>query len=631
MKKNLLFTIIALFAMFAAKATINGPSSGCTGTTAFFTDSTLMGGTWSSSNPAIAAINDTTGVASAITTGTVTISYTTALSTDVFTFTVGATPPAITATATSICVGGTTTVSDAMVGGAWTSSNSYVATINSAGTVYGVHNGSTSIVYASSTGCTTSITITVGVGTAGSLTLPSTVCLGSSVSVVDSFAGGTWSSSNPSVASVSGSTSIGTINGLAVGTATISYTIVAACGTIYATAPITVINSVTAPAAITGPTTVVSGSTIALADATSGGTWSVSPSTVASINSITGVLTGVGTGTAGVDYTVSGCGTSAATGYTVNVTAFDGIAGTIHFGGTPYYGGVKVWLIKYVAPMLTAVDSAIVYCSGASATYQFTGMSTDSFRVKAALDSTYLVTSYIPTYHTNSFYWGTADVIAHTAGTADMGKDINMMTGTVTSGPGFIGGDVTTGANKGTTTSVPVTGLMMYLFNSTTLQLIQGVRTDAAGHYSFSNLPVGATYYVFPDSLNYTTIPYTSIALTTAAPSMTAAAFVQHTLSHVISPVPAGVSNVSASASSILAFPNPSNGRVNIAWQLPSAQAAVVSVTDITGRQVYKTSINMTEGAGNTQLDLSSLNNGMYNISVKSAVVNYNSKIEVLR
>ena len=204
-----------------------------------------------------------------------------------------------------------------------------------------------------------------------------------------------------------------------------------------------------------------------------------------------------------------------------------------------------------------------------------------------------------------------------------------MAYGAVTTGPGFVGGNVTTGANKGTAGGVPVKGLMMYLFNSSTMQLLQATRTDATGAYSFSNLPVGQTYFVFPDSLNYSTIPYTSIALTVGSPSVTAASFVQHTISHVIAPVNVGIQTVSTANASIIAFPNPTTGKVSIAWTLATGQDATVAVCDITGREVYRNTISMNVGSGADQIDLSSLNNGLYIISVKGENVSYNNKIQI--
>ena len=203
------------------------------------------------------------------------------------------------------------------------------------------------------------------------------------------------------------------------------------------------------------------------------------------------------------------------------------------------------------------------------------------------------------------------------------------MTGTVTTGPGFIGGDVTTGANKGTTDGVPVSNLMMYLLDATGT-LYQSTRTDALGHYSFSNIPTG-TYYVFPDSLNYATTPYTGITLTSANPSFAVASFIQHTLSHTITPIPVGISNVTAGTASVVIFPNPTSGKVNIAWQVPAAQVADVVVTDVTGRIVMANTLNMTAGAGTADLNLGNLVNGLYTISVRSADVNYTAKVQLVR
>ncbi len=638
MKKQFILTVFALmacFASFAQAPAITGTFGTCIGSSTTLHDS-VTGGLWSTSNAAIASVNSTTGVVYGMSAGSVTISYTVALATVTTTFTVSPAPAAITGTLT-VCPSAVTTLADATSGGYWSSMNTSVATADSlTGAFTGIWSGSGTMVrYTTGVGCYVSAYLQVLSGGAAPISGPTTICPGSSITLHDTTSGGTWTSSNTSIATlsytgVSGSTA--TVLGVATGSVTISYSVTTSCGTFVATYPVSVTSVTPTPMPITGLTTVVAGSVIGLHDTTTGGTWSISPTTVATINATTGVVTGVAAGTANVTYTVSGCGSSASVYYTVTVTAYDGISGTINFGSGAYSGPVKVWLITYVSPMLTAIDSTVVYASGTSVGYHFTGEPTDSFRIKAAVnDSTGFgpSTGYIPTYHTSSFYWNTANVLAHISGNNDINQDINMAYGVITSGPGFIGGNVTTGANKGTASGVPVKNLMMYVINSTTSQLIQAVRTDASGNYSFSNLPVGATYYVFPDSLNYLTTPCTGISLTTSTPSVTSASFIQHTLSHTITPVPVGVGNVSASTASILTFPNPTNGKVNIAWSLPSAQEAAVVVCDITGREVYHTTVNMNEGAGSFAADLSSLTSGLYTISVKSAAINYNNKIQI--
>jgi hypothetical protein len=279
--------------------------------------------------------------------------------------------------------------------------------------------------------------------------------------------------------------------------------------------------------------------------------------------------------------------------------------------------------------MLSAVDSVSLYASGTNPHYQFTGMGTDSFRVKASANDTMSFgTGFLPTYHTSSFYWHSATVIYHTAGVGDINKHINMLVGTPTSGPGFIGGSVTTGANKGTSGGVPVKGLLMVAVNATSGNIVQTVRTDASGNYTFTNLPVGATYYVFPDSLNYLTTPYTGIALTAASPSKTAADFTQHTLSMTITPVLTSVNDVNTGASVVM-FPNPANGKLNIFVGATATEMATISVSDITGHEVLADNFNIGKGAATKQLDLSALNAGLYIVRIKSETLNHTSKIQV--
>ena len=60
-------------------------------------------------------------------------------------------------------------------------------------------------------------------------------------------------------------------------------------------------------------------------------------------------------------------------------------------------------------------------------------------------------------------------------------------------------------------------------------------------------------------------------------------------------------------------------------------EKATVTVADVAGRIVYSTSLNMAQGAGTHQLDLSNLGNGLYILSIKSASINYNNKVEIAK
>ncbi|NCX95199.1 MAG: hypothetical protein EBX41_02100, partial [Chitinophagia bacterium] len=132
-----------------------------------------------------------------------------------------------------------------------------------------------------------------------------TVCGGgaSTTNLFDATAGGTWSSSNTSQATVDAS---GVVTGLATGTPTISYTVTSGTCSLSATQVVTV---TAAPSAgtITGGTSVCVSNTLNLSDTASGGSWSSSTPSVATVNS-SGQVTGVAAGTTTITYTVtSGC------------------------------------------------------------------------------------------------------------------------------------------------------------------------------------------------------------------------------------------------------------------------------------------------------------------------------------
>ena len=631
MKKFLSLTLFALICSFASFALgpITGSTYSCTGSIGTVIDSTSPGGTWSSSNTVVATIGINSGYVYGVSAGTTTLTYTLGGSYLTWAYTVYATPATVTGV-TSLCVGGTTQLSDVTPGGTWSSGDVSVATVSSTGMVYGVTSANTYIYYSTGGSCEAYAYITVGNGTIGSIYGPTTVCAsGGTAALTDSTSGGVWSCSNTAIATVDPS---GIVYGITVGTATISYSLSGTCGTTYQTATINVINTTNA-GVISGTSTVYSaGASAALNETVSGGVWSSSNTSAATIDPSTGVYTGVTAGTAVISYTVSGCGGTAVATYTVSVTTINGISGNINFPGSAYYNNVKVWLITYNPSTLDleAIDSFSVNVGGsASVYYQFLSPATDSYRVKAATyDTTGVTTSYIPTYHTSSFYWNTANVINHTAGSADINENINMMIGTPTSGPGFVGGNVTAGANRGTsTTGIPVVGLTMNLLNSSN-QLMQSIRTNASGSYSFSNLPLG-TYYVFPDSLNYITTAYTGITLTSGAPSASTANFGEHTVSHTITPNTTGINNVGVTTSSMVVFPNPTTGKINLQWNETATEKGSVIITDITGREIFSTILNLTEGTGVKQLDLSSFASGLYMISVKSGTINYNTKVQV--
>jgi uncharacterized protein YjdB len=281
-----------------APAAITGGMSVCPGNTSAL-GHPVSGGTWASSNAAVASISATgvlTGVALAG--GTATISYTLPTSGCVATRVATVLPaPAAIGGALTVCVGATTALTSA--GAAWSSSNTAVATVGAGtGTVGGISAGTATIIATGANTCTRSAVVTVNANP-GAITGTAIFCAQSTTTLAAAPAGGAWSSSNLPVATVNGG---GIVAGINNGTATISYTLLGCSSTRIVT--VQPLPAIFTPAA---PTTVCLGLTTTL-NSTPGGTWSSSNIPVADIGSTTGVVTGNATGTAVITYTLpSGC------------------------------------------------------------------------------------------------------------------------------------------------------------------------------------------------------------------------------------------------------------------------------------------------------------------------------------
>lgn len=134
----------------------------------------------------------------------------------------------------AICVSSTGTYSYEGGAGYWISSNASVAAVDSvSGIVTGIIAGSSTITFSLLSGCYVTKQITIyPVSSPGVIVGASSVNVGSSIALSHLTAGGLWSSSNTSVATV-GST--GLVSGVSAGSVTISYSISTSCGSVVAT------------------------------------------------------------------------------------------------------------------------------------------------------------------------------------------------------------------------------------------------------------------------------------------------------------------------------------------------------------------------------------------------------------
>lgn len=299
-------------------AAITGIMNVCAGSHTVLANTTT-GGTWSSSNTAVATVPSTPGTVSAHAAGNTTITYTlpnSCIRTAVVTVT-----PAVTATsgATEVCTGIVSPLTNTTSGGTWTSSNSTVASVNvTTGLLNPVSAGTSNITYRVTPTCYNVHSITVNT-TPSAITGTFKACLGNTTLLSSTTTGGAWSSNNTAIASVN--TTTGLVTGVATGTTNISYTLPTGC---FRTVVVT-INPL--PAAIGGtPTLCVAGTTL-LTNAT--GAWSSSNTSVATVAG-SGMVTGISAGTSMITFTAGTTTCSTTTVVTVNPlpSAISGAAAT---------------------------------------------------------------------------------------------------------------------------------------------------------------------------------------------------------------------------------------------------------------------------------------------------------------
>jgi len=603
---------------------LSGPTIVCTASSITLA-STVAGGAWSSSSPTIGTVNAISGAVMGISAGTTLITYTVTTgcgtATANRTVTVSPVPSAITGTAL-FCRGTNSTLADAVPGGTWSTGASTVATVGlTTGIVSGVGAGTATIFYSISSGCFASRVVTVDpapgpIGGGGSL------CVGDVLALTDTAAGGTWGSSSTgtaTIATVGSSTSV--VTGISAGVAVITYAIGSCIATTSVTVnPLPVISSSASPDACGGTSNLTASGGVSYV-------WSPSAGLSCSTCSFA-ICYPVGTTTYTVTGTdVLGCSNTA----TITVNG-DRIGGHVTFSASaPAIPDVKVWLIQFnpADSSLIAIDSVMSCLDGAEQYFQFDTRPAGRYYVKAKhLGSIPGISGYVPTYGASTPNWINATAVTHTPGVADI-MNISMVYASFSSGPGSISGFVYSGAGKGTSGEVPEAGMLVYLKDAVSGQVVNHTYTSTTGAYSFSSVAPGS-YIVYPEDYVYYTTPSVVIAVSAAAPAVADVTFKKNTTTRRIYPFSTnGVGSVAAGLGSVSTYPNPANDLITIRLPKQSSAAISVSVSDLSGRVVM--SEEFTGNASMPQMNIASLNAGMYLISVHSAEVSYMGRFVVER
>ncbi len=295
---------------------------------------------------------------------------------------------------------------------------------------------------------------------------------------------------------------------------------------------------------------------------------------------------------------------------------------------TSYVPQVKTYLIKKdnAAGTLTAVDSVVTAMGTSCRCYtnaSFSGMLSGTYRTKS-----YIVNqpgntpiSWLPTYSDSTAYWNTADTFVFTGNTS-LSKSTHMLSGTPTSGPGFIGGLISAGANKGTAEGDPVAGIDVYLRNAAG-KVIQVATTNALGKYSFLNVGTGS-YSLYPEELNFHNAGAVSIVVSATQTNQDKSFNFKRNAGdrEYIPNITLGVNSLDAQR--FVIAPNPTSSIIRISLHKGNDKV-LATLSNAMGQVVLQEQFT----GSSTSLNVSQLPAGMYQLQLQAGTEIHTEKVQI--
>lgn len=269
-----------------------------------------------------------------------------------------------------------------------------------------------------------------------------------------------------------------------------------------------------------------------------------------------------------------------------------------------------VYLITYdpQTNMLVAVQATTVDSSG---WYSFCQVPAGQYLIKAALtqNSAYYW-NFLPTYYGNSLFWNYAAQVNVNANTS--GVDIWLIAGANQGGPGFVGGDVTQGANKTEGPGDPLADVQVMLLDMNNYPIAY-TYSNAQGHFEFDGVPYG-TYQVWAEVTGLLTTP-AIITISAQEPSINNIGIIVNEtevttgISPLIEAAKLGFGNV---------FPNPSANEMFIQISSEANLELNFSIFDVAGRVADSRVVSIPSGKTQVALQTANLSAGIYTLNILS-------------
>lgn len=284
------------------------------------------------------------------------------------------------------------------------------------------------------------------------------------------------------------------------------------------------------------------------------------------------------------------------------------VSGQVYAGSNnqPLDEGV-VYLITYDANtnQLTAVDSMVI---DSGYWFSFGPLSCGDYLIKAAASAGSQYSSgHVPTYYGNSPFWSFAQTISLTQANTQVTADVTLIAANNPGGPGFIGGDVTQGANK--TEGDPLSGVEVLLLDMSN-NAITYAYTDANGEFGFDDLAYG-TYQVYVEKLGVQTIA----AVVTIGPDQPSVEDVHILVSESL--ISTGISEFDFDGAISDVYPNPVGNDASINFNLEADVMMDIQMVDLTGRIISTQSVSVGSGTNTVNINVENLDAGHYFLNIQ--------------
>lgn len=280
------------------------------------------------------------------------------------------------------------------------------------------------------------------------------------------------------------------------------------------------------------------------------------------------------------------------------------------YAGSPNYSldeGV-VYLITYDqnTNQLTAVDSMVL---DSGYWYSFGPLDCGDYLIKAAAyPGSQYYSNHIPTYYGNSPFWGFAQTVSLSQVNTQVTADVTLIASNNPGGPGFIGGDVTQGANKADLGD-PISGMQVMLFNLSG-GAVAYTYTDGNGEFGFDNLAYG-TYQVYVEQLGVQTIP----AVVTIGEDEPSVNDVHILASETL--ISTGIEEFDFEGAISDVYPNPVLNQAAVTFKLEAEVMVDVNILDLAGRTVSTQTVSIAGGESTLRISAEGLNGGYYFLNIQ--------------